>query len=181
MLFCGLAAHTGKTLGCHPNGLKSKPWASAHTDFGQGQVQHLGLPPKRPKVNTVGSPPTLAQRVLNETLWNPAFFLTARSARWLCFRYHRDSRKIPPLRGSLPSGCNPRKKTRGFPPLVRRYFGTGLRPLLHNLTCSVLFLKAKGGSEILLNGAASRPLARRPREGTAQRQDFQPVAVAPET
>jgi len=23
---------------------------------------------------TVGSPPTLAQRVLNETLWNPAFF-----------------------------------------------------------------------------------------------------------
>jgi len=26
------------------------------------------------KVNTVGSPPTLAQRVLNETLWNPAFF-----------------------------------------------------------------------------------------------------------
>jgi hypothetical protein len=26
------------------------------------------------KVKTVGSPPTLAQRVLNETLWNPAFF-----------------------------------------------------------------------------------------------------------
>jgi len=26
------------------------------------------------KVKVVGSPPTLAQRVLNETLWNPAFF-----------------------------------------------------------------------------------------------------------
>ncbi|WP_210435877.1 hypothetical protein, partial [Ewingella americana] len=33
------------------------------------RCRHTGL-----KVNTVGSPPTLAQRVLNETLWNPAFF-----------------------------------------------------------------------------------------------------------
>jgi len=33
------------------------------------RCRHTGL-----KVKTVGSPPTLAQRVLNETLWNPAFF-----------------------------------------------------------------------------------------------------------
>ncbi|STQ44718.1 Uncharacterised protein [Ewingella americana] len=33
------------------------------------RCRHTGL-----KVRTVGSPPTLAQRVLNETLWNPAFF-----------------------------------------------------------------------------------------------------------
>ncbi|MBU9809649.1 hypothetical protein J1785_07800, partial [Rahnella sp. SL6] len=52
-----------------------------------------------------------------------------------------------------------------------------------NCTTSLIlsFKKAKGDSEILLNGAASRPMARRPREGTAQRQDFQPVAVLPET
>jgi len=31
------------------------------------------------KVKVVGSPPTLAQRVLNETLWNPAFFAAGRS------------------------------------------------------------------------------------------------------
>jgi len=31
------------------------------------------------KFKTVGSPPTLAQRVLNETLWNPAFFAAGRS------------------------------------------------------------------------------------------------------
>jgi len=41
------------------------------------KVEIVGIGPHRPtgpKVKTVGSPPTLAQRVLNETLWNPAFF-----------------------------------------------------------------------------------------------------------
>jgi hypothetical protein len=38
------------------------------------RCRHTGL-----KVKTVGSPPTLAQRVLNETLWNPAFFAAGRS------------------------------------------------------------------------------------------------------
>ena len=33
----------------------------------------------------------------------------------------------------------------------------------------------------MLNGAAWRPKAPGPREGTAQRQDVQPVAVIPET
>jgi len=51
--------------------------------------------------------------------------------------------------------------------------------------CATLLIlslkKARGDSEILLNGAASRPVARRPREGTAQRQDFQPVTAVPET
>ncbi|PKE31634.1 hypothetical protein CWS43_06145 [Rahnella sp. AA] len=36
--------------------LRSKPWVATQTG------------------KTLGSPPKLAQRVLNETLWNPAFF-----------------------------------------------------------------------------------------------------------
>ncbi|WP_275859075.1 hypothetical protein [Rahnella contaminans] len=37
------------------------------------------------KVKTLGSPPKLAQRLLNETLWNPAFLNCALSlGRWTC-------------------------------------------------------------------------------------------------
>jgi len=36
------------------------------------------------------------------------------------------SPQTPPLRGSLRSGFNPRKKTRGFAPLPRRRFERGL-------------------------------------------------------
>ena len=35
-------------------------------------------------------------------------------------------------------------------------------------------------SKILLNGAASRPVARRPSEGTAKRQDFAPPTIITE-
>jgi hypothetical protein len=88
----------------------------------------LGLPPKPAfKFKVVGSPPTLAQRVLNETLWHPAFFC--------CWQIEaaqgRDGRvsvatvfaaKCRRLGDSLAAGYNPRKKTRGFPPLARRHF-----------------------------------------------------------
>ncbi|TPG58899.1 hypothetical protein EAH77_18515 [Ewingella americana] len=40
----------------------------------------LPRPAFKIKVKTVGSPPTLAQRVLNETLWNPAFFCCCNTA-----------------------------------------------------------------------------------------------------
>src|SRR5471030_1271206 len=50
------------------------------------------------KFKVVGSPPTLAQRVLNETLWNPAFFAPAtpqlRGSQWPCFRCRCYSRKL---------------------------------------------------------------------------------------
>ncbi len=78
-------------------------------------------------------------------LCTPLAFLLRATARWLCFRQHSDSRKIPPLRGALRSGYNPRKLPRGFPPLLRRDFGTGLRFILHNLACFIFdFLKSHG-------------------------------------
>ncbi|MBV6816746.1 hypothetical protein KWG64_02175 [Rahnella sp. PD12R] len=73
-----------KTLGCHPN----------RQDL--GLAAQTGL-----KFNTLGSPPKLAQRVLNETLWNPAFFKLRAAARWLCFSRHSYCRENLPLRGSL--------------------------------------------------------------------------------
>ena len=117
----------GQNLGLPPKlASRSRSWASAHTDFGQGQVQHLGLPPKLASRSRPWASAHTDQRPGNARASGLRAFLTACSARWLCFRCRSDSRKIPPLRGALRSGYNPRKKTRGFPPLLRRYFGTGL-------------------------------------------------------
>ncbi|MGY2799993.1 hypothetical protein ACVWV0_004169 [Ewingella americana] len=65
-----------------------------------------------PKVKTVGSPPTRAQRVLNETLWNPAFFSAGRSRlrRGGMDMFHVDTviaTKCRRLGGSLSSGFEP--------------------------------------------------------------------------
>jgi len=58
-------------------------------------------------------------------------------ASWLCFRYYRYCRKIPPLRDALRSGYNPRKKTLGLPPLATARFLNAARHFLgHNLTDS---------------------------------------------
>jgi len=93
-----------------------------------------GLFKVKVKVKVVGVGPHRLGGGLSPPPPRPPGSFTARYRSRLCFRKHGDSRKIPPLRGALPSGYNPRKKTRGFPPLVRRDFGTGLRLLLHNLT-----------------------------------------------
>jgi hypothetical protein len=53
----------GQDRGRRPT--STRPWVANQTGF---KVK------VKVKVKVVGSPPTRAQRVLNETLWNPAFF-----------------------------------------------------------------------------------------------------------
>ncbi|MES4612739.1 hypothetical protein V2154_09175 [Ewingella sp. CoE-038-23] len=79
------------------------------------------------KFKTVGSPPTLAQRVLNETLWNPAFFCCweIEAAQGWDGRVSVAAAIVANCRrlgGSLAAGLQPAQKTRGFPPLARRHF-----------------------------------------------------------
>ncbi|MGP9435933.1 hypothetical protein ACT3RR_10915 [Ewingella sp. AOP8-B2-18] len=86
------------------------------------RCRHTGL-----KVKTVGSPPTLAQRVLNETLWNPAFFCCweIEAAQGWDGRVSVAAAIVANCRrlgGSLAAGFQPAQKTRGFPPLARRHF-----------------------------------------------------------
>ena len=70
------------------------------------------------KVNTVGvGPHRLGGRHIAAAPKNPRALLLRAAARGLYFRDSSYCRKIPPLRGALQSGYNPRKNTRGFPPL----------------------------------------------------------------
>jgi hypothetical protein len=71
------------------------------------------------KFKTVGSPPTLAQRVLNETLWNPAFFCCWRIEASQGQNGHVSAAplfaaKCRRLGGSLAAGFQPAKKDSRF-------------------------------------------------------------------
>ena len=71
------------------------------------------------KVKTVGSPPTLAQRVLNETLWNPAFFCcwkieAAQGRNGRVSAALMIAAKCRRLGGSLAAGLQPAKKDSRF-------------------------------------------------------------------
>ncbi|CAM3594195.1 hypothetical protein RABR111495_02120 [Rahnella bruchi] len=93
---------------------------------------------------------------------SPRFFNT-RSARWLCFRNNSDRLEILPLRGAFISGLQPQVCNLSF---------SKLSECPHHLKFKnrrfSSFKKWIGVLKIQLNGAASRPLARRPREGSAK-------------
>jgi hypothetical protein len=134
----------------------SKPWASAHTDLGGGLSPP---PPKTPRALSLRAP--LAGYVSSAVVIAakprrcavPFVRVTTRAKRRAVF--HLSSGGI-------------------LEPALGLYFTTS-----HIVILS--FKKVRGDSESLLNGAAWRPKAPGPSEGTAKRQDFQPVAVIPET
>ena len=124
------------------------------------------------KVKTVGSPPTLAQRVLNETLWNPAFFCC-----WKIEAAQGRNGRVPAakmiaakcrrLGGSLAAGFQPAKKDSRFSTscsaslLNAAYWHLhravsvclGLLPLLFKERAGVRFARLS----VILNHSSSQP------------------------
>jgi len=94
-------------------------------------------------------------------LGSPFAFSTSASARWLCFISRSDSRKIPPLRGSLRSGYNPRKKDARFSTSPQAIFWnrpqafTSQPHLLHSLKSRGRFRKLAERSGLETRGSST--------------------------